>query len=98
MLDKVKLALSISANTYDTELTTWIQAAIGDLGIAGVEGETVTTNSTDAIIVSAIITYCGRQFELMHGSPERAQAYKESYDEQKAQLGMATGYTVWKEA
>ena len=64
MLDRVKLALSISANTYDTELTTWIQAAIGDLGIAGVEGETVTTSSTDALIINAIITYCGRQFDL----------------------------------
>ena len=37
MLEKVKLALNISENTFDTELTTWIQAAIADLGVAGLE-------------------------------------------------------------
>lgn len=97
MLEKVKLALNISENTFDTELTTWIQAAIADLGVAGVEGSTVTTDSTDALVIAAVVTYCGRQFELMHGSMDRSNLYKKSYDEQKAQFGMASGYTVWRE-
>ncbi len=95
MLDRVKLALLISDNDFDTELTTLIGAACKDLGIAGVEGLTVNTSTNDDIIIRAIITYCGYQFELMHGSLDRSKAFKKSYDEQKAQLGMATGYTVW---
>jgi len=95
MLDRVKLALLISDNDFDSELSDLINAACKDLGIAGVEGLTVTTSSSDAIIIRAIITYCGYQFELMHGSLDRSQAFKKSYDEQKAQLGMSTGYTVW---
>lgn len=95
MLNRVKLALLISDNDFDNELTDLINAACKDLGIAGVEGLTVTTSSNDAIIIRAIITYCGYQFELMHGSLDRSQAFKKSYDEQKAQLGMSTGYTVW---
>ena len=95
MLNRVKLALLISDNDFDSELTDLINAACKDLGIAGVEGLTVTTSSSDAIIIRAIITYCGYQFELMHGSLDRSQAFKKSYDEQKAQLGMSTGYTVW---
>ena len=95
MLDRVKLALLISGNDFDSELSDLINAACKDLGIAGVEGLTVTTSSNDAIIIRAIITYCGYQFELMHGSLDRSQAFKKSYDEQKAQLGMSTGYTVW---
>lgn len=95
MLDRVKLALLISDNDFDSELSDLINAACKDLGIAGVEGLTVTTASSDAIIIRAIITYCGYQFELMHGSLDRSQAFKKSYDEQKAQLGMSTGYTVW---
>ena len=95
MLNRVKLALLISDNDFDSELTDLINAACKDLGIAGVEGLTVTTSSNDAIIIRAIITYCGYQFELMHGSLDRSQAFKKSYDEQKAQLGMSTGYTVW---
>ena len=95
MLDRVKLALLISEDDFDTELSNDIAAAARDLGIAGVEGLTVSTDTNDAIVIQAIITYCGYQFELMHGSLDRSAAYKKSYDEQKAQLGMSTGYTVW---
>lgn len=95
MLDRVKLALLISEDDFDTELSNDIEAATRDLGIAGVEGLTVSTDTNDAIVIQAIITYCAYQFELMHGSLDRSAAYKKSYDEQKAQLGMSTGYTVW---
>lgn len=95
MLERVKLALLITSDDFDSELSTMIEAATKDLGIAGVEGLTVTTDSEDAIIIRAIITYCGYQFELMHGSLDRSSAFKKSYDEQKAQLGMSTNYTVW---
>lgn len=96
MLDRVKLSLLITENDFDTELTELINAAAKDLGIAGVEGLTVTTDTTDAIIIRAIITYCAYQFELMHGTLARSEAYKRAYDEQKAQLSMADGYTVWQ--
>lgn len=95
MLNRVKLALLITDNDFDNELTDLINAAAKDLGIAGVEGLTVTTSTNDAIVIRAIITYCSYQFELMHGSLDRSEAFKRSYDEQKAQLSMATGYTVW---
>ena len=95
MLNRVKLALLITDNDFDSELTELIGSACKDLGIAGVEGLTVSTDTSDDIVIRAIITYCGYQFELMHGSIDRSQAFKKSYDEQKAQLGMASGYTVW---
>lgn len=96
MLNKVKLALLISSNDFDTELQDLIGAAVLDLGIAGVDDETVVSdNPTDKLIIRAIISYCGYHFELIHGTLDRADAFKRSYDEQKAQLGMATGYTTW---
>lgn len=95
MLDRVKLGLLITEDDFDDELNNSISAACKDLGIAGVEGDTVTIDTDDAIVIQAIITYCGYQFELMHGSLDRSNAYKKSYDEQKSQLGMATGYTAW---
>jgi hypothetical protein len=95
MLSKVKLALLITENDFDSELNNLIAAAVKDLGLAGVEGDDVTITTDDELVVQAIITYCGYQFEMMHGALDRAKAYKQSYDEQKAQLGMATGYTVW---
>lgn len=95
MLDKVKLALLISTNDFDTELTDLINAAFIDLNIGDVDPAATVITTTDAAIIRAVCTYCAYQFELLHGSIERSNAFKKSYDEQKSQLGTATGYTVW---
>lgn len=87
MLDKVKLALRITTNAFDDELTDLISAARLDLGIAGV----VVPEEIDALVGRAIITYCRVHF----GAPEEYDRLKAAYDEQKAQLMTATGYTVW---
>lgn len=89
MLSKVKLALRITTDAFDSELTDLINAALLDLGIAGVNEFDATT--TDALIIRAVITYCKVHF----GEPDEYDRLKASYDEQKAQLGMATGYTTW---
>ena len=87
MLDKGKLALRITTNAFDDELSDLISAARLDLGIAGV----VVPEEIDALVGRAIITYCRVHF----GSPEEYDRLKAAYDEQKAQLMTATGYTVW---
>ena len=88
MLDKVKLSLRITSNVFDTELTGLIASAMLDLGIAGVTLPTVL----DDICTTAVITYCKMNF----GNPENYDRLKRAYDEQKAQLSMATGYTSWE--
>lgn len=98
MLDKVKLALLISSNDFDTELNDLIGAAFIDLNLGDVAVDVTVEETTDPAIIRAVCTYCGYQFEIMHGSLSRSEAYKKSYDEQKAQLGMATGYTDWGDA
>ena len=95
MLDKVKEALQISVTTFDSELTDLINAGIIDLNIAGVEGDTIVVTTTDAIAQRALITYVAYQFEQLHGAIDRAERLKASYDEQKSQLSMHTGYTDW---
>ena len=89
-LDKVKMGLRISTTAYDEELSDLINAAKIDLGIAGVE----VPSMLDEIVTRAIITYCKMSF----GLPEDYDRLKRSYDEQKAQLVTATGYTDWLEA
>lgn len=87
MLEKVKLALRIVTNKYDSELNDLIGAAKLDLGIAGV----TVPSALDALVSKAIITYCKMSF----GLPEDWDRLKRSYDEQKAQLSNASGYTDW---
>lgn len=89
MLTKVKLALRITTNAYDSELTDLIEAAKIDLGIAGVN----VPQTIDAIVGRAIITYCKVHF----GEPDDVERLKASYDEQKAQLSMNSSYTDWGE-
>lgn len=95
MLDKVKLALLISSNDFDNELIDLIGAALIDLDIGNIDPDIIVSTTTDPALIRAIVTYCGYQFELMHGTLDRSEAFKKSYDEQKAQLSMATNYTVW---
>ena len=89
MLAKVKLALRITTNAYDADIEGLIEAAKLDLGIAGV----VLPTTLDAVCERAIITYCKLHFLGL--SEDEWDRLKASYDEQKAQLYTATGYTNW---
>lgn len=89
-LAAVKLALRVTTDAFDSEINGLIDAALLDMGIAG-----VTKDSTaDALILRAVVTYCRLNF----GQPDDYDRLKASYDEQKAQLSMATEYTTWTEA
>ena len=87
MLSKVRTALRIKTNAYNDELNGLIEAAKLDLKVAGV----VVPEELDAIVNQAIITYCKMNFGLV----DDYDKLKRSYDEQKAQLSNATGYTDW---
>lgn len=89
MLAKVKLALRVTTTAYDNDLNDLINAAKLDLGIAGV----VLPTTLDAVCERAIITYCKLHFLGL--SDNEWDRLKASYDEQKAQLTTATGYTNW---
>lgn len=90
MLELVKNALRIRTNAFDDELAMLIEAAQIDMGIAGV----TLPSELDSVVKMAIITYVKMNF----GEPDEYDRLKASYDEQKAQLSMATGYTTWTEA
>lgn len=90
-LEKVRNACRIStANNpaINDELTDLIAAAKQDLGIAGV----IIPGEMTEVVQHAINTYCKMNF----GIPEDYDRLKKSYDEQKAQLSNATGYTNWE--
>ena len=86
LLDEVKLALRVTTNAYDNELNSLIESAKLDLGIAG-----VTFDILDDVVKTAIKTYCKMNFGTPNG--DVYDRLKKSYDEQKAQMSNATGYT-----
>lgn len=93
MLEKVKLALPIpiKSTAFDSEIEDLIAAALADLGIAGVSN----ADKSDPLIIRAVITYCRANFGTP--DPDYYDRMMASYDAQKAQLSMATGYTDWGE-
>lgn len=93
LLAKVKLALRITTDDFDSELKDLINACFLDLGIAGVSNH-IDTSSSNALTEMAVKTYCKMHFGDINGV-EQFDRLKKSYDEQKAQLQMSTGYTVW---
>lgn len=90
LIAKAKKARRIKTTAYDDEVTRLLEAAFLDLGVAGVE----VPEQLDALVTQAAITY----FLANFGEPEHYDRLKASYDEQKAQLSMTTGYTDWLEA
>jgi hypothetical protein len=89
-ISKIKLSLRNTSDAFDTELVDLVEAALLDLHIAGVNGVNVVV--TDPLVLRAITTYCKMYF----GEPDEFERLKASYDEQKAQMSMATGYTTWR--
>lgn len=82
-----KLALRITTDAFDDQVSDLLEAALLDLGVAGV----VVPDTIDAIVKQAAITYVRLHF----GQPDDYDRLKASYDEQKAQLSMCSGYTDW---
>ena len=80
-------ALRIVTTSFEDEISSLLDAALLDLGVAGVEVPT----EANALIQQACITYVRMNF----GQPDDYDRLKRSYDEQKAQLATCTGYTDW---
>ena len=90
MLELIKKALRITTDAFDDELTHLMDSAIIDLGFGGMDSA-IDLDSADPVVTQAVITYCKMNF----GLPDDYDRLKKSYDEQKAQLGTATNYTIW---
>lgn len=91
LLADVKTALRVTTNDLDSDINILIKAALADLKLVGVTGTTVIEDTADPLVQRAVITFCRAFF----GQPDDYDKMKASYDEQKAQLWMATDYTDW---
>ena len=90
LIYSAKMAGRITTDHYDMEVERLLNAAMLDLGVAGV----VIPSELDNLVSQAAITY----FLMNFGQPDNYDRLKASYDEQKAQLSTKTGYTTWTEA
>lgn len=88
-MDRIKTALRTTTadEALEQEITDIVNAFVIDAGIAGVSNQDLD----DPLVWMAAVTFVRLKF----GSPDEYDRLKRSYDEQKAQMSMATGYTEW---
>lgn len=79
MLEKCKLALRITTDAYDDEISRLITAGCDDLGFADVD---VVEFELSPSAEMAVITYV----RMMFGSPDDFERMKTAYEIQKGQL------------
>lgn len=81
MLNKVKLALRINNDAYDTEINSLIRACKKELELAGIAFSNI--NSNDEMIIQAVILYCKAYFGFDNADADR---YIKSYESLKTFL------------
>ena len=92
MLENVKLALRVTTDAFDAEISALIAAPLADLHLTGgIIGQGSEAEAADPLILTAVTTYVKFHF----GEPADPDKLKKSYDEQKAQLMTCTGYAEW---
>ena len=80
MLDSIRLALRLTTNDYDAEITSLIAACKGDLKTAG-----VAERDSDPLYLQAITLYCKGHF----GFANAGDRYLEIYESLKTPLRLA---------
>lgn len=85
LITRAKMAARITTTAFDAQVSDLLDAAVLDMGVAGVRAE------LDPLVTQAAVTY----FLMNFGQPDDYDRLKRSYDEQKAQLATCTGYTEW---
>ncbi|WML38701.1 head-tail connector protein [Neobacillus sp. OS1-2] len=88
MLNDVKLALRISHNALDGDITDSIEAARQDLQLSGISS-IKANDDADHLIKRAIKTYCKAEYEE---DVQKAERFRLSYDLLKNHLSLAGDY------
>jgi len=71
MLDKVRLALRLKGQVFDSEIEGLVAAALADLRIAGIHAY-----ERDPLIERAVILYCKGHFGYIEGGERYIKAYE----------------------
>lgn len=86
MLETVKLALRITTDAFDAELTGLINAARKDLELADID----MIAQNEPLTTRAVILYCKAHF----GDLPNAERFAKSYEMLKISLALAGDYRV----
>lgn len=87
---KTTLRTTTTDANLEQEINDLVNAFVLDAQLAGVSNQDLD----DPLVWMAAVTFVRLRF----GSPDEYDRLKKAYDEQKAQMSMASGYTTWTAA
>lgn len=87
---KTTLRTTTTDANLEQEINDLVNAFALDAQLAGVSNQDLN----DPLVWMAAVTFVRLRF----GSPDEYDRLKKAYDEQKAQMSMASGYTTWTAA
>ena len=85
MLAEIKMALRISTDAFDAEISSLIEAAELDLQNSGI----AIQDTPDALYIEAVKRFVKMNF----GEPDEYDRTRQSYELLKAHLAIASGYS-----
>lgn len=83
LIGTVKLAMGISTNAFDVELTALIDACKTELRLAG-----VVSTEDDSLFMQAIIFYCKAYFR----NDDRSERYQKAFEKVRDAMSLAGEY------
>ena len=92
-LDKVRLYVRLTTQTFDSELSDLINAARADMVLGGVL-EARAADESDPLVLRAVATYVKAEFGLDNADSEK---YRAAYNELKTRLMLADAYIAEEE-
>jgi hypothetical protein len=90
VIDDVKMALRITSNAFNGEITNIIDAAKAELKLTGVLLSKIDNIETDSLLKRAVILYSKSHFGLDNPDSEK---YQKAYDSLKTHLVLSQEYT-----
>ena len=89
--NKAKMSLRITTSDFDDEISDLVASALLDLQLAGIKTEGQEENP---LIIRAVLTYCKLHFGNL--DKDEADRLAKSYELQRSQLYMSSGFTTWE--
>lgn len=90
LIDTVKVALRVTSDVYDGEISSWIASAKAELLAVGVPDAMLSDESMDALCQGAVLDYCKWRFGYDN---DDAGTFRDSYERMvRLILNMPTRY------
>lgn len=79
IVDKVRFALRVTGETFDSEIELFVKACLADLVQYGIDEDLCSVDTEDELIIAAVVAYCRWQYDFEEQGERYEKMYKNLY-------------------